>query len=248
MAVAFRSNSTYTPGTATASHAVSTPTGFQAGDLLIVALTNPVNASITPPAGWTEIVDQMTTVGFALDYNAYLAWKIADGTEGSSQTFTSTSSGRPAGGMFAFSGVDQTTPVNTSDKNQQTGSGIAYTTATITPSVDNCMVAVVLFGYKGSAGTLSFTPNASFTEQADIPNTANGAALEFQTLLQTTAAAVSGSGTASTTTDRFSVILAVAPAVAAASSIKTVEGIAKASVKTVEGIAIASVKSIEGIQ
>lgn len=246
MAVALRSNSTYAPGTATTSHVISTPTGFQAGDLLVVALTNPVAAGITPPSGWTEIADANTT-GSPSGYDYYFAWKIAAGTEGSSQTFTAATSGRPAGGMFAFSGVASSSTINTSAVlDQGSTAGTSYTTTSITPSVDNCLIAAFYYGYKGSAGTLSFTPNGSWSESADIPNTANGAALELQVLSQGTAGAVQGTATSSANSFRVSVILAIAPSVAS-SSIKTIEGLAKASVKTVEGLAIASTKTILGL-
>lgn len=245
MAVAFRSNSTYAPSVGTTNHAVSTPTGFQSGDLLITAFTNPVNATITPPSGWTEVFDGLT-LGGPNNFDRYLAWKIADGTEGSSQTFVSTVSGRPAGVMAAFSGVDQTTPIEQATETTPSGAGTAYTTGTITPTKDNCMILVLLYGYISAAGTLSFTPDASYTERFDIPNTNNGAGIEGQTLLQTSAAAATGTGTASTSVTRYDVILAIRPA-ATSSAIKTVEGLAKASVKTVQGLAIASVKTIEGL-
>lgn len=246
MSVAIRSNSTYAPSTATSSHAVPTPTGFQAGDLLLTVLTNPVNGSFNALTGWTELADYFTAAGDVNRFDAYVAWKIATGSEGSSVTFTGSTTSRPAGGMVAISGANTSTPINASAGNDQTTTGTAYTTASITPTVDNCLIIAIFFGYLATAATLSFTPNASFTEQADIPNTSNGAALEIQYEAQTTATAVSGSATASSTSRRYSFILAVAPPTTT-TAIKTVEGLAKANVKTVLGLAIANVKTIEGL-
>lgn len=67
------------------NHVMTMPSGVNSGDLLVafhMLQTNTVD--ITAPSGWTNIVDGSSNVwGF---------YKVSDGTEGASQTFTTASS------------------------------------------------------------------------------------------------------------------------------------------------------------
>ncbi len=68
------------------SHSVSMPSGITVGDLLVSVVAMDDNATITWPAGWTEFV---TTSSFLGTQRGSVAWREADGTEGSSITVTS---------------------------------------------------------------------------------------------------------------------------------------------------------------
>lgn len=73
--------------TASTSYALNMPTGIVVGELLFAVLVrNTTSGSVTWPAGWTELEDAATSK--SLSY----AYRIADGTEGTTITVTSTNS------------------------------------------------------------------------------------------------------------------------------------------------------------
>jgi hypothetical protein len=73
--------------TAVTSMVCNLPSGIVSGDLLIVVLgRSGIAGTVTWPAGWTEIEDQATIRPLAY------AYRIADGTEGSTITVTSSNS------------------------------------------------------------------------------------------------------------------------------------------------------------
>lgn len=71
---------------AATSHTVSLPTGIIAGDLLISVFMVDNTPSVSWPAGWTMFVEQQS---FTLTGTGSIAYRQADGTEGSSITVTS---------------------------------------------------------------------------------------------------------------------------------------------------------------
>src|SRR5262249_22299984 len=88
VAPAFRSSATVTNG-----FTVSQPLGVAAGDLLLASMeidADPV--TVTPPAGWTQLLDTLTGAGTPQAFHAQVWYKVATATEPASYTWTITGS------------------------------------------------------------------------------------------------------------------------------------------------------------
>jgi len=119
MAVEFGAAGTAHSGTGATSAAVGCPSGISAGHLLVTCfgLTNNffgsgVTLPTSLPSGWTALA---TSSGSPNRSASAIYYKIATGSEGSSQTFSGFSAGSSSGWqhravMFRFTGVDTTTP------------------------------------------------------------------------------------------------------------------------------------------
>lgn len=114
MAVAFRSSKVSTPATATNTVAVLKPVGLTVGDVMVGFFTGSQNStSLTPPSGWTALDSARELI--AQGGKAYTFWKLADSTDTAATDFTFTYSASVTdsqGSIMAFSGADQTTPIN----------------------------------------------------------------------------------------------------------------------------------------
>lgn len=115
---------------------------------------------ITPPAGWTLIrrVDSTTVVGQATYY------RVIDGSEGASYTWTLDTSVQNSGQMDLYRS-DANGVLSLDVENGQSNASSANVTApSITTSVINTML---VFG-GGIAGAVTFTPPTGFTERTDV--------------------------------------------------------------------------------
>lgn len=87
------------------SHPVNLPSGITAGDLLLMAFYSRGSVTITWPSGWTE-VDQYAYTAGVKNVTGGIAYRIADGSEGSTVTVTINSSRRIAAVIWRISGAD----------------------------------------------------------------------------------------------------------------------------------------------
>lgn len=86
------------------SHVVTLPGTIAVGDLLLVVLDKgSTAATINALAGWTELLDENVANGL------YIAYRIADGSEGASITLTSSASTRSAQMVYRITGHDPAT-------------------------------------------------------------------------------------------------------------------------------------------
>jgi hypothetical protein len=110
----------------TATTTMTWPIAPKAGQLLFMSQTNNASAAMTTvPSGWTQILGGSYSSGARGVTSAY---RFADGTEGSSVTWTVTGSTQNLGVMTAFSGVSNA--VVPATYTQGSGSG----SATVTPN------------------------------------------------------------------------------------------------------------------
>jgi len=90
------------------------PATTQVGDYLVTVLHSQASdyaADVTPPAGWTRLGPAFAVGTSSKRYGAMFG-RIADGTEGSSVTFTAPTSGdRKLGCVLRLTGVDTSNPV-----------------------------------------------------------------------------------------------------------------------------------------
>lgn len=127
------------------------PTGVVAGDVLIACVVSVADVTITPPSGWTQIERFRTS-----DDGIQLAllWKAAGGAEPSDYTFTESAVNYSFGAISAYSGVDNTTPIQSYTTNTAL-SGTTMTAFGVTTTEANTMILAIFSTY----GTSTTTPS-----------------------------------------------------------------------------------------
>lgn len=121
------------------------------GDVLIAGIAikgGTATVMVTVPTGWTQIArtDNDTNVSL-ISYE-----KVASASEPSSFTWTIQDQTRAEGGMTAYSGVDQSTPIDVAQGNS--GRGKIATTTSITASAGNEQIIAL---YATEVGTTTGT-------------------------------------------------------------------------------------------
>jgi RHS repeat-associated protein len=157
--VALRSVATNT-GTLTSTNlSVNVPAGTKAGDVMIAQIaTSPtgglVNGGpITAPTGWTVISDTTNTV-HTVNY-----WHVATASEPTSYTWTYPIPNYGMGGIAAYTGVDNTSPID------QTATANGSSTTPAAPSVTTTGVDDQLLALVSSSLTSSYTAPTGMTQQ-----------------------------------------------------------------------------------
>ena len=146
-AIALRGSPTTASVTSGTSLTINKPTGVVAGDVMIVSIAQYATSSgAAALSGWTAIksgsLSQSARFGTIL-------YRVAGASEGTSYAFTLTPSVSGAvGEIVAFSGVDNTTPLDAIGTGFTTASSASVTAATITTVTDNA--AAILFGMAAS--------------------------------------------------------------------------------------------------
>jgi hypothetical protein len=185
--IALRGVSTATSATGTKAKTltIATPAGVQAGDVMIAAITVRSSATVTPPAGWTPV--RQSVSGGDLRQATYVS--VAAAPVPASAGFVLKTKSVVAGAIAAYSGVDTTTPVETS------GAKINLSSTSITaPSVTSTIPGSMLVGVFGTAINATVTPATGMVEQADI-RTGSGPKKVAAELADETLAAAGATGT-----------------------------------------------------
>jgi len=223
--------------------ATTTAIDSTGADLLVIGITADNGAATigTPTDSksntWLACTDQSVSSSVA-------GLRYAESpTVGSSHTASYTTVNKfPAMALLAFSGAKASSALDQQNRNSGTGTN-SRTPGSITPSEDNCLIVTVL-NFEGTIAGLSIDSGFTIVQSSDFLANGEGFAIAYK--VQTTAAAVNP--TWSWTTNRpSSAVIASFKSAAAASSIKTINGLARASVKTINGLAIASVKKFLGL-
>lgn len=149
--------------TASSSGVCAKPTGVVSGNVL-VAFTQVYNKDVTTWAssGWTVKIQTSETGGPAnSDLSAAILYKVAGGSEPASYTFTqSGSTGDTTVNVIiaAYSGVDNTTPIDTATANNSAGNN-----ATVTGTGFSASQAGerLLFAWLGDDSALGAAPTGS---------------------------------------------------------------------------------------
>jgi hypothetical protein len=161
---------------------VNKPSGVAVGDLLLLCIASDgftKGVEIVTPAGWTNLVNETPTAGDGQNY--FVAWRIADGSEGSS--FSGSVPG--SGGFWAcccarFSGCDTTTPIDASADTVHTTADSAPQTVvspSITTTVDNTLlvhVAMLDTSAAGGKGSATWTAPTGFTSKQTFSDSGHG--------------------------------------------------------------------------
>lgn len=161
---------------AATSITVNKPTGTASGDLLLASVTLRISsATITPPAGWTQVAS-----GGASSITLATFIKVAGGSEPSSYTFTTSLAGRQAAGIDRITGADPITPVDVHSSASGTAATSLVAAAVDPSSADTLLVAC--FGFSTGTATVTnpggMTSDWSFTASAVSAAPVNAAAHE----------------------------------------------------------------------
>lgn len=105
MAISHVDTNTATAGNGT-SVTVTKPSGATTDDLLLAFFTSN-NQNCSPPAGWTEIADEVTEV-----FRCQVFYKVAGGSEPANYTFSVASATPIVCSMSALRGIDETGPID----------------------------------------------------------------------------------------------------------------------------------------
>jgi len=137
---------------------IARPTEATAGDVLVAEVVNRGGATISAPAGWTQIRD---TFRGPSDHMTTFS-KAATESEPSSYAFTSTDANGKAGGIAAWSGIDTGAPVAASSGNS--GSGTTVTATAVTTEEPDTPVLFIA----GIMDQTSASPPSGFSERWDV--------------------------------------------------------------------------------
>jgi len=162
MAITVVSISTPYTSTSTPSVTVNTPSGVQAGHLLIAHIVWESNSDLisSVPSGWTQIFN--ATAGTRVIRHA-LYYKIAASNEPSSYTWGLSSAVEAIGFIIAFSGVDTASPIGNYSNSTSTSSSASCTAPAINiQAAGNWAIHCAANAY----GT-TYTPPSGYVEEYD---------------------------------------------------------------------------------
>lgn len=179
-------------------------------DLVLALVCSDGASSASVPTGFTEIRNQTI-----LSENLISSYKVAGASEPSTYTFNFSPGERAWCCIAVYRNVDTTSPVDSSNQNSTTTDGTSATFTSLTPTTDGCAV-IALIGTEEGSKTFSAWP-ATLTERNDNTNgpPGSGAASAsggFADVIQTDAAAVSGTVTISDATSWMTQVIALKPA------------------------------------
>ncbi len=150
---------------------INKPAGVVEGDVMVAQVTvrGGTGTGITAPTGWTLLDrnNSTTTLGQA-DY-----YRVAGSSEGASYQWNFSATQKASGGIIAYSGVAEDSPIDNNGaahggKNSVSGTGVTA------PSITTVTANAMLVGFFGTATGTTFT-NAVLTEEYDTASTGGSA-------------------------------------------------------------------------
>jgi hypothetical protein len=156
-AITFRGASSANNTTAT-TIVLPKPAGVVSGDAMLAAVAFRGNPTITPPAGWTLVRQDIN----GNTHRQAIFVRVAGGSEPASFTFTLSSAQSAAGGIVAYSGVDPNTPVDVHG-----GQVNASSTSATAPSVTTTGPDRMLVAFYATPNLTTFTAPSGMAERYD---------------------------------------------------------------------------------
>ena len=159
---------------------LSKPAGTAAGDILVASITADLNPTMSAvPAGWTPVVKGLSVGSGARIFSYY---HVVDSADPASYTWTTSTAVKWSGGITAYRGVNQTTPLDSS-----VTTAVATGTSITVPSITTSSNGALLIGGVGyDSSTPGISPPSGWTEQWEG---AGGQIAEEADKTQTTAGA-----------------------------------------------------------
>lgn len=177
---------------ASTSRAISRPSGTQAGDLMVAAISvrGGTGTSITPPTDWNLLRrdDSGTTLSTAVYY------KFAATGDPGSFTWSFSANVKNVGAILSFDNPDAASPLDVHN-GQANPSGLLVAA----PSVTASAASSILTGFYSIADFDTFTPPVGMTERTDI-RSSSGSAVALEATTETLASGgATGTRTATAT-------------------------------------------------
>ncbi|MEY2569013.1 MAG: hypothetical protein QOE35_3542 [Actinomycetota bacterium] len=162
---AFRDASSASNGAGGTSIVLNKPTGTQPGDVMVaqVAAGGGSGTTITAPSGWTQLDSKNN--GTLVAQKVF--WRLATGNEPASWTWTLSSSQEASGGVLAYSGVEQVTPLDVTANNKTA----AASTSHVAPAVVTTKANDELVTFYGLKTGTTMTAPSGMTERFDLAST-----------------------------------------------------------------------------
>ncbi|XTR52132.1 PKD domain-containing protein [Pseudarthrobacter sp. So.54] len=175
--------------TATTAVTLSKPSGTAAGDVLVASFTADMNPTASAPSGWTPIVNTLNITSGA---RVFAYYHVVGAADPGSYSWTLSAAVKWGGGMTAYRGVNNSTPL---DSSVVTATNTTYTATSITaPSITTASNKAMLIGGVGfDSSSPAATAPSGWTERWEA---ASGQIAELADKVQATAGA---SGTATWT-------------------------------------------------
>lgn len=149
---------------------VTKPTGVASGDVMVATVGASGTATLSPPAGWTQVAD--TTTGASLRQISF--YRVAGSSEPASYSFSLGASRTASGGIADYRGVNATSPIDSSAG--ATGAG----GDAIVPSVPTTATGEWIVAAGSFAVAESVTPDPSTTlRYGQISNATTTGAADF---------------------------------------------------------------------
>lgn len=127
-------------GTGGSSLTINKPAGTTTGDVMIAHIVaNPAGNTITVPTGWTLINRRDS----AVDISTATYWKVAGGSEPTTYTWTFGTSGEASGGVASYVNVDNTSPIDASNTQYNSGTSTVSNTGITTTTANDMLVYAV---------------------------------------------------------------------------------------------------------
>lgn len=187
MAVTLVNTASVTNTTATTTVVVPKPTGTLSGHVMVAAIYAAGAQTITPPSGWTL---QASETGSSAN-RVWLYTKVAGGSEPSSYTWTLSATGKNAGWIGTYSGVNAT--LLDAATNGTFVSSVATLGTSLTIANANAVMFIAALGRHpfGAAQTMSSSDGTDTADFASNTSTGSGSDLScyvFRSVPQSTGA------------------------------------------------------------
>jgi hypothetical protein len=157
------------------SISMTVPSGVAVGDLLVADVDAAGTGAITPPGGWTQLIN---AAGFTTYSNVHYRVATAADVAGASYTWNLGSTRKAAGRMTSYVGVNTSTIGTPATTGNSTGTSITFNSVT-TPAA-NSMVLLGAVALNGS-GTETLTPPAGTTTRFNLATSGTGSQLRAYT-------------------------------------------------------------------
>lgn len=186
---------------------VNKPANVVAKDVLFAFIWNDKNlgasATVTTPAGWTLLATAQSSGFTANQYRLSVYYRVSDGTDGASYTWTfGASQSYSTGTVVAYTDVDQVTP-NDVAVQLSAVQDMASTTQTNTGVTTTTKNAKILSYYIDESTASTLTSPAGFAQVASVKDTTNAMAFALYEKTQNGTGATGGIAATGFTTGSF---------------------------------------------
>jgi hypothetical protein len=159
--IAFRASTTAS-GRNLSSVSVERPSGVVSGDVLLASVLTATTPTVTPPAGWSVVRDDVN--GSALRQVTYV--KVAGANEPATYSWALSSQASATAILSAYRGVDTTTPIAASS-----GQANASSTDITAPSLTSPVANTLLAGFFGLDANITVEEPEGMILQAQVQQT-----------------------------------------------------------------------------